>query len=177
MKRSTISTTMLLSLASISMTSNAAEIKFTGKVTAASCELSSGNLSMQLPTVGEKYVQDPGQHAGVTSLSAAITCAGATDVGTVTMSLMPNVNTFNGPVLLNTATGEEAAEGVGIVVLDKDNKPIDFSKGSEAVITAPMSESGSANIVVQATYAKDGSGNPVEAGNVAAVLPFVMTYE
>jgi type 1 fimbria pilin len=177
MKKNVISAALLFSLSAIGMNANADEIQFSGVITAASCKLVAGdNLVMQLPTFGIDAVQTVGQHNGVTSLNAQVECPGTTDNGTVTMALMPNPNSFTGKVLNNTADSLEAAEGVGIVVMGNDGQPLDFSQGSAAKITAPMI-AGNANIMISATYAKDGSGTPVSAGEVSAVLPFVMTYE
>jgi type 1 fimbria pilin len=130
---------------------------------------------MQLPTFGTEAVQNVGQHNGVTSLNAQVVCPTASGDGTVTMALIPNQNSFTGEVLKNIAVSD-AAKGVGIVVMGNNGQPLDFSQGSAANITAPMT-AGTANIMISATYAKDGSGTPVSAGEVSAVLPFVMTYE
>ncbi|WP_339015147.1 fimbrial protein [Aeromonas popoffii] len=177
MKKNVISAALLFSLSAIGMNANADEIQFSGVITAASCQLvGGGNLVMQLPTFGTEAVQNVGQHNGVTSLNAQVVCPGTTDDGTVTMALMPNPNSFTGKVLNNTAAPAGAAEGVGIVVMGNDGQPLDFSEGSAANITAPMI-AGNANIMISATYAKDGSGTAVSAGEVSAVLPFVMTYE
>ncbi|WP_429113228.1 fimbrial protein [Aeromonas veronii] len=178
MNMNIISAAILLSLSTIGMNANAAEIKFSGTVTAASCELegNSGNLIMQLPTYGIKDVKAVGQHNGVTTLSAKAVCDNTSGNGLVTMSLLPNKGSFDGPVLKNTLTEDDAAKGVGIVVMGDDSQPLDFSQGRGAKITAPMI-GGAANILVSATYAKDTSGEEISAGNVAAVLPFVMTYE
>ncbi|ELI6433230.1 type 1 fimbrial protein [Aeromonas salmonicida subsp. salmonicida] len=176
MKNTIISAAMLLSFSVIGMNANAAEIQFSGAVTATSCTLEKGgNMIMQLPTFGINDVAEVGQHSGVTTVSAVATCPSATEDGLVTMSMVPNQSSFEGKVLKNTYIGGDAAKGVGIVVMGDDRQPLDFLD-TAAKITAPMT-GGVANIVVSATYAKDGSGAEVEAGKVAAVLPFVMTYE
>lgn len=177
MKKNVISAALLFSLSAIGMNANADEIQFSGVITEASCKLVAGNnLLMQLPTFGTEAVQNVGQHNGVTSLNAQVECPTASGNGTVTMALMPNQNSFSGKVLNNTAAPLDAAKGVGIVVMGNDGQPLDFSEGSAAKITAPMI-AGNANIMISATYAIDGTGTPVSAGKVSAVLPFVMTYE
>lgn len=176
MKKNIMSAAILLSFSAIGMSANAAEIQFSGAVTAASCTLVNGdNVIMQLPTFGINEVAEVGQHNGVTTVSAAAECPSTTQDGVVTMSMVPNQGSFEGKVLKNTHIGDDAAKGVGIVVMGDDRQPLDFL-GTAAKITAPMI-GGKANIMVSATYAKDGSGAEVEAGKVAAVLPFVMTYE
>lgn len=176
MNKTIMSAAMLLSFSVIAMSANAAEIQFSGAVTAKSCTLENGdNLIMQLPTFGINEVAEVGQHNGVTTVSAVAKCPSATEDGVVTMSMVPNQSSFEGKVLKNTHIGDDAAKGVGIVVMGDDHLPLDFL-GTSAKITAPMT-GGVANIMVSATYAKDGSGAVVEAGKVAAVLPFVMTYE
>lgn len=178
MNMNIISAAMLLSLSTIGVNANAAEIQFSGKITSSSCQLETkdGHLVMQLPTYGISDVKDVGSHDGVTTLSAKVKCENATEDGLVTMSLLPNQGSFDGPLLKNTLTGAGAAKGVGIVVLGNDNAPLDFATGSGATITAPMVK-GAANILVSATYAKDASVPTVESGDVTAVLPFVMSYE
>ncbi|MDM5069990.1 hypothetical protein OB952_21910 [Aeromonas salmonicida] len=52
MKKTMLSAAILLSLAGASMSANAAEIQFTGKISAQTCKLSAGDLKMELPTVG-----------------------------------------------------------------------------------------------------------------------------
>ncbi len=176
MKNTIVSAAMLLSFSAISVNANAAEIQFSGAITASTCYLegNDGDLVMKLPTFGINDVTEVGQHNGVINLSAKAVCAEGTD-GLVTMAMKPNPNSFEGKVLKNTHTGQAKAAGVGIVVMGDDRQPMDFSQGDAAKITAPMT-GGVANIMVSATYAKDGSGDDVTAGEVAAVLPFVMTY-
>ncbi|MCX9114730.1 fimbrial protein [Aeromonas veronii] len=177
MKKNIISAAILLSVSSLGMSVNAAEIQFNGTVTASSCKLvDNENLVMQLPTVGITDVKDVGLHSGVTTLSASVQCENAKTDGLVTMALMPNKLETKGKVLLNTAEGDTAAKGVGIVVMGTDGNPLDFSSGDNAKITAPMT-SGNANILISATYAKDGTGDEITGGDVTAVLPFAMTYE
>ncbi|MDQ1884177.1 fimbrial protein [Aeromonas salmonicida] len=176
MKKTMLSTAILLSLAAVSMSANAAEIQFTGKITAQTCTLESGDLKMELPTVGISDVADINQHKGVTTISAPVKCEGATENDkTVTMSLMPLQGSYTAKSVLTNTASADAATGVGIVVLDKDQKAFDFDSGI-ANIEAPL-VNGAANIQVSAAYAKDGSGSDVTAGNVNAVLPFVMTYQ
>lgn len=176
MKKSMLSAAILLSLAGASMTANAAEIQFSGKVSAQTCKLVAGDLKMQLPTVGISDIAEINAHNGVTTISAPVTCEGATeDNKTVTMSLMPLQGTYTAKsVLKNTATAE-AASGVGIVVLDEKNEAFDFDSGV-ANIEAPLIN-GAANIQISATYAKDGTEGEIKPGDVNAVLPFVMTYQ
>lgn len=173
MKKTMLSAAILLSLAGASMSANAAEIKFTGKISAQTCKLSAGDLNMELPTVGISDVADLGQHKGVTTVSAPVICEGATE-GTVTMSLMPLQGSYTANSILVNKAQSDAAKGVGIVVLDKDSKAFNFDAGV-ANIDAPLVD-GKANIQVSAAYAKDGS-TEVTAGDVSAVLPFVMTYQ
>ncbi|MGG5826387.1 fimbrial protein [Aeromonas salmonicida] len=175
MKKTMLSAAILLSLAGASMSANAAEIQFTGKITAQTCKLESGDLKMQLPTVGISDVADLDQHSGVTTISAPVTCEGATESNkTVTMSLMPLQGSYTANSVLVNKAQNDAAKGVGIVVLDKDSKAFNFDAGA-ANIEAPLVD-GKANIQVSAAYAKDGSAE-ITAGDVSAVLPFVMTYQ
>lgn len=58
MKKTMLSAAILLSLAGASMSANAAEIQFTGKISAQTCKLSAGDLKMELPTVGISDVAD-----------------------------------------------------------------------------------------------------------------------
>ncbi|MDF8331203.1 fimbrial protein [Aeromonas salmonicida] len=175
MKKTMLSAAILLSLAGASMSANAAEIQFTGKISAQTCKLSAGDLKMELPTVGISDVADLGQHNGATTVSAPVICEGAIEnAGTVTMSLMPIQGSYTANSILVNKAQNDAAKGVGIVVLDKDSKPFNFDLGV-ANIEAPLVD-GKANIQVSATYAKDGSAE-ITAGDVSAVLPFVMTYQ
>ncbi|HDZ8915482.1 TPA: type 1 fimbrial protein [Aeromonas hydrophila] len=175
MRKTALCAAVALSFCALSSIANATQINFTGVVTAKSCELvSNGDLDFNLSTVGISDVQEAGQQNGGMSLAAAVQCAGAT-AGTVTMSLMPIPGSFSGKVLKNIAT-TDAAKGVGFVVMNEKNELLDFSAGS-AEITVPMSGSGTANVIIATNYAKDGSGDVVTAGNVNAVLPFVLTYE
>ncbi|WP_033138949.1 fimbrial protein [Aeromonas finlandensis] len=169
-----LSTAIMFSLSVASMSSHAAQINFTGSVTSQSCELSAGDLDFTLSTVGESDVLEAGKQAGMITLSTAVTCEGASS-GTVNMSLMPKAGSFEGKVLKNTADNN-AAKGVGFVVMNDKMEILDFSNGN-AEISAPIDGKGVANILISANYAKDGSGEDVEAGMVKAVLPFVLTYE
>lgn len=175
MKKSMLSAAILLSLAAVSMTASAAEIKFTGKITTQTCKLESGDLLIQLPTVGISDVADLDKHTGITTITAPVTCEGAAESNkTVTMSLMPIQGSYTAKSVLKNTASADAATGVGIVVLDKNSKPFDFESGINN-IEAPL-VGGKANILVSAAYAKDGEGD-VKAGDVSAVLPFVMTYQ
>ncbi|MDM5065433.1 fimbrial protein [Aeromonas salmonicida] len=173
---SVVSTTVLFTLAAASMATNAAQINFTGTVTAQSCELTSGgDLDFNLSTVGVSDVKEPGQQIGMMNLATAISCEDASQAGTVTMAFMPNPGSYEGKVLKNTAS-VDAAEGVGFVVMDENNQILDFSTG-KAEINTPMTDAGMANVTIAANYAKDGSGNEVKPGKVQAILPFVLTYQ
>lgn len=174
MKKNIFSAAILLSLSSIGMTANAAEIQFSGTITEASCQLESDNLAFTLPPFGIADVQEAGKNNGAISMTAKVVCDAKAKDGRVLMQLMPNPNSFEGKVLKNIQVAEAAA-GVGVVVMGDDGKPLDFSQGVTN-ISAPM-VGGAANIKVAATYAQDGSGDAVTAGKVSAVLPFVITYE
>ncbi|AWA04561.1 fimbrial protein [Aeromonas hydrophila subsp. hydrophila] len=91
------------------------------------------------------------------------------------MALMPNVGSTEGKLLKNIDISNEAAHGVGIVVLDNRNKALDFESGA-VYLDAPLKE-GNARIKLSAAYAKDTTEEKVTPGAVSAVLPFVLTYE
>ena len=177
MNKKMFSAAILLSIGAASMSVNAANINFTGTVTGQTCvlETTGGDLNFNLFTVGTPDVMDAGEQVGMMRLTAAVKCAEATKVGTVTMNLLPDPASFNGKVLKNIAE-TDAAKGVGFVVANEQNELLDFTKGF-AEITTPMSATGTANIVLSAGYAKDGSGVAVAPGNVRAVLPFVLVYQ
>ncbi|MGU5817329.1 fimbrial protein [Aeromonas hydrophila] len=177
MNETVLSAAILLSFAAFSMSANAAQINFTGAVTAQSCELKNGgDLNVNLSTIAESDVKEAEQAKGAMSLAATVECEGENPSGTVTMALMPVPGAVNGKVLKNTTSGGNAAKGVGFVVFGDNGSLLDFTEG-RAEITAPMNSSGVANIIIAVNYAKDGSGDEVEAGDVKAVLPFVLTYK
>ncbi|MBW3812448.1 fimbrial protein [Aeromonas hydrophila] len=176
MRTKYIAAAITLSMAGISISANAAQINFKGKVTAQTCSIENGkDIEFILPTVGIDDVKDIDAHNGVTTVSLPVQCPGDNANGTVHMALMPNVGSTEGKLLKNIDISNEAAHGVGIVVLDNRNKALDFESGA-VYLDAPLKE-GNARIKLSAAYAKDTTEEKVTPGAVSAVLPFVLTYE
>lgn len=176
MKTKYIAAAIALSLAGISISANAAQINFKGKVTAQTCSIEKGNdIEFVLPAVGVDDVHAIDQHNGATTLSLPVECPGDNANGTVHMALMPIVGATEGKLLKNTDTSAEAAHGVGIVVLSDKNQALDFESGLVS-LDAPLKD-GKARIKLSAAYAKEAAAEKVTPGAVSAVLPFALTYE
>lgn len=92
MRTKYIAAAITLSMAGISISANAAQINFKGKVTAQTCSIENGkDIEFILPTVGIDDVKDIDAHNGVTTVSLPVQCPGDNANGTVHMALMPNV--------------------------------------------------------------------------------------
>lgn len=175
MNKNMLSIAVALSFACASISASAEQITFTGQINASSCSLAGGGpgLVMQLPTISVDDVKAVGAHTGAQTLRIPIVCPGSIGGEVITVALKPVVGSINGDYVLKNTASYDPAENVGIVILNKNNELVSFVSGP-AVLEETLDNTGTADVLLSATYAKTGVPT---AGNVSAVLPFSISYK
>ncbi len=175
MNKNIFSIVASLSLTTVPMSTSAYQITFTGQINASSCTVASGGLglAMQLPTISVDDVKSVGAHAGAQTLRIPIECPGATGGEAVTVALKPIVGSIVGDYVIKNTASFDAAENVGIVILNKDNELVSFMAGP-TVLEETLDNTGKVDFFLSAAYAKTGVPT---AGNVTAILPFSISYK
>ena len=178
LKRSTLIASLLALLPLGSQTADG-EINITGKITANTCDITSGTAGKQavtLPTIMANSLQSAGATAGRTPFT--ITLANCTpDSGKVALYFEPGAGTdMTTGKLKNTAASASAAGNVQVALLNADLSDIalDQPLGSQNSQWVDIT-TGSADLSYFAEYyTQAGSAT---AGDVKADTYFTLTYQ
>lgn len=152
----------------------AAKLRFaptTVNVVANTCNLESKNINVLLDTVTVDSLSQ-GYSAVLTDNSFKIdvaNCSAGTRID-YKLTSAGSTGVTNGNIL-NIAHSEEAASGVGLQILDKDNHVLSFDQEYTGIVSASGQETES--IPLKARYAKTGT---VKGGQVSAVATFEVYY-
>ena len=164
-------------------------INFTGKITAATCEIKNASGSTINIPLGSISVDDV-KEVGASSLSATgtttidVECKGTTGLNTVAMKFDPaagsGVASDNLDLLaLSPAATGSGATNVGIGLLDENNSLIKLGSGGTLdTALAPVGTAGdaTAKILVRAAYFKTTATTPTP-GEANGTMAFTMSYK
>jgi major type 1 subunit fimbrin (pilin) len=164
-------------------------INFTGKITAATCEIKNASGSTINIPLGSISVDDV-KEVGASSLSATgtttidVECKGTTGLNTVAMKFDPAAGSgfasdnLDLLALTPAATGN-GATNVGIGLLDENNSLIKLGSGGTLdTALAPVGTAGdaTAKILVRAAYFKTTATTPTP-GEANGTMAFTMSYK
>ncbi|AZC51709.1 hypothetical protein C4K35_4130 [Pseudomonas chlororaphis subsp. piscium] len=163
-------------------------ISFNGELIAASCTVtggagatgSDGKVTVDMGKVSMDSLGTSGSVGVATQVNLKVDCAsGSETLKTVKVRFDPQSGSGvddSNPSLLKLS-GEKAAKGVAIAIIDGDGKTLNLSGNDtisgELVVTEGAA---TADLNMRASYVKNGSSEPA-AGTGSATLPFTLTYE
>ncbi|AZE72381.1 Fimbrial protein precursor [Pseudomonas synxantha] len=186
-------TSVLLGGMSVAHATSTGKIEFSGELIAASCTVSpgagsaggNGNINVDLGKVSLSDVGEPGTGsaaAAATQINLDIDCSsGVGGLSTVKVKFDPlsgsGIDSADGR-LLKLQSGEKAAKGIAIAIINDDNKVLNLS-ANETIDAALKVDEGkaTANLSMRAAYALTGASDEIKAGVGNATLPFTLTYE
>lgn len=145
----------------------------TSTVRTGSCSVNtdSQNLTVTLPNINAAALTSTGATGGKTAFNINLTCKSSSKDVLITMTASNPAST-KGVVLPTSGAGY--ASNVGVQILNGSSNAVDVS-GATSQTVATSSSNGSLSIPYYAQYYQTGS--PVAAGQVAATITFVMSYQ
>ncbi|WP_300729586.1 fimbrial protein [Pseudomonas sp.] len=188
--KSLILTSTLLATAMLHTSAYAAGdgiINFTGNITNSTCTVNGSNnatIDINMGTVAISELSDGnGTDFGAeTNINMNIDCKDAGGLTAITMKFAPHSGSGVNKVDSRLLRVDRENAGVGIGILDADNKLIDLGGIAETLpvtldITPGTPETGRAKMVLRAAYirAVAGADLPV-AGSANGELPFTLSY-
>ncbi|AZF20922.1 fimbrial protein [Pseudomonas sp. R3-52-08] len=184
-------TSVLLGGMGVAHATSSGKIEFSGELIAASCTVEpgagssggNGNINVDLGKVSLSDVGEPGVGvAAATHINLDIDCSsGVGGLSTVKVKFDPlsgsGIDGADGR-LLKLQSGEKAAKGVAIAILNDNNQVLNLS-ANETIDAALQVDEGkaTASLSMRAAYALNGASDDVKAGIGNATLPFTLTYE
>ncbi|CAB3748529.1 fimbrial protein [Burkholderia puraquae] len=179
-KRSAIPFLLVAAGAAFSSAAHAADgtIEFRGNVIASTCSVTGGSdLTVPLPPVSTTALADVGAVAGRSAFSLALTGCAVGDGNPVKVGVMfengTNVDPSSGRLKIDT--GDKAAQGVQINVLDSQQKliPVGAQTGANTEM-ATIDTDGKAKLNYFAEYYASGA---VKAGDVQSRVEYSLIYQ
>ncbi|MDT7487307.1 fimbrial protein [Citrobacter koseri] len=174
------------------------KISFSGNITEATCTVTPGgnagaggsanDITLNLGTISKDDVWLAGTTTAAGSATTFggldVSCSGVSSLTKVKMSFDPQsgsgVDTKDSRLLkLNPEAG--VATGVGIAVLDKDNRVLNLNNSSsdnemlQGDLTVDGSGNATAKLLLKAGYM--ANGDALVAGKANGTLPFILKYE
>jgi major type 1 subunit fimbrin (pilin) len=179
-KRSVIPFLLVAAGAAFSSTAHAADgtVNFNGKIIASTCSVEGGSdLTVPLPPVSTKALADVGSVAGRSGFSLALTGCTVGDDNPVKVGVIfengTNVDQSSGRLEIDS--GDKAAEGVQINVLDAQQKLITIGTPTPAnTQIVDIDANGKAKLNYFAEYYASGA---VKAGDVASRVEYSLIYQ
>jgi major type 1 subunit fimbrin (pilin) len=171
---------------------NSGVITFTGELVATSCVVTpgagvgggAGNINVNMGTVAlSDLSQGNGSDFGAaTQINLDVDCSsGAGGLSSVKMIFDPRSGSGVNPGdtrLLQLSPGAGAATGVGIAIINDNNKIINMN--ANETIDAPLvisGDTGKAELSMRAAYVLSGAPAQATVGVANATLPFTLKYE
>lgn len=185
---------VVLSAFSFSGMVNAGTINFTGAVQDVSCNVKPGtgasgsddNITIDLGTVSKDGIANNAETVtgmATTFASIDVTCADVKSLNKVKMKFDgysgSGVESNRGLLHVTGHGTADNADGVGIAILDDNNKVIDL-RDSAKFIEADLTKNGNdatAKLNFKAAYMMIGNKADIIAGKAHGQLPFVLIYE
>ncbi|MDG6095275.1 type 1 fimbrial protein [Acetobacter sp. AN02] len=132
------------------------------------CSVSTSDISVELPPMASDRFRSVGSTAGLQGFSIGLNCAEAVSPAVTFDSTMKDQSATG--VILSTLSGAQAAQGIGIQILDSGQSPVILGEA----VSAGAVPSGMSQISYYARYYQTASS--VSGGKISAIASFTISY-